>query len=117
MLLENERVFKKIQGKVDWRTVNLFEEQKERIKLALSVEEESREWARLTDESAFYQGNRNLTNIPPEEGIDYPLKFKIGEGNSVRQAGEAEKFNSKVSKSMGELENRRNAVLTAVPLS
>ncbi len=69
----------------------------------------------MIDELALYQGN--LTNIPPEEGIDYPLKFKIGEGNFVRQASGAEEFNSKVSKSMGELENQRNDVLTVVPLS
>ena len=41
LLPENERVFNEIQGQVDWSTVSLSKEQKERIKLALSVEEEN----------------------------------------------------------------------------
>ena len=41
LLLEKEHVFNEIQGQVDWGTVSLSKEKKERIKLALSIEEES----------------------------------------------------------------------------
>ena len=111
----NECVLNEIQGQVEWSTVDLFEEQKGRIKLVLTVEEESRELARLTNELALYQGN--LRNIPPKNGTDYPLKFKMGEGIPIRQASGAREFNSKDPKSMDEFDYWRNVVLIAISLS
>ena len=67
------------------------------------VEEKSREWARLTDELALYQAN--LTNIQPEEGTDYPLKFKVGESSPTKMGSGAVHFNSEDPESMGELES------------
>ena len=43
LLPKNEHVFNKIQGQMDWSIVDLSEEQKERIKLALTIEEEIQE--------------------------------------------------------------------------
>ena len=111
----NERVFNEVQGQVEWRTIDLSEEQNGRIKLALIVEEENREWARLTNELALYQGN--LTNIPLENGTNFSLKFKTVEGSPIRQASKAGEFNLEDSKSVGELENWRDVILIAISLS
>ena len=80
----------------------------------MTVEEESREWARLTNELALYQGN--LTNFPPENDTDYTLKFKMGEGSSTRQANGAGEFHSEDPKREGELENWRDVILIAISL-
>ena len=81
----------------------------------MTVEEESQEWARLTNELALYQGN--LTNIPLENSTDYSLKFKTSEGSSIRQANGAKEFNSEDPKSMGKIENWRDVILIAISLS
>ena len=69
--------------------------------MALTIEEEGREWARLTNELALYQGN--LTNIPPESGTNFPLKFKTVEDSSTEQASGAEEVNLEDPQSIGEL--------------
>ena len=86
---------------MNWSGVHLSEEQKERIELALTIEEECREGARLTDELALYQGD--LINIPPENGTDFPLKFKTIEHSPERRADGEERVNSKDPRSVGEL--------------
>ena len=90
---------------MSWSNVRFSEGQKERINLALTVEEESREWAKLTDELALYQGN--LTNIPPKRGIDRPLKFKKTEDSSTRRASGAEGVNLEDPKSVDELQESK----------
>lgn len=87
LLSEEEVVCNQVQGKVNWGAVELSDEVKARIRLALTVEEESRMWSRLTDGLALYQAN--LINTPPEEGFDYPLKFKEGEDVPEELAQEA----------------------------
>ena len=69
--------------------------------MALTVEEESREWARLTNELALYQGD--LINISPENGTDFPLKFKTIVHSPERRADGEEGVSSKDPRSVGEL--------------
>ena len=104
-LPKNERVFNKVQRKLSWSSVCLSEEQKERIKLALTVEEESREWATLTDELALYQGN--LINIPLKRGTDLPLKFKTVKDSSTKRANGAKEVNLEDPQSVGELQESK----------
>ena len=101
LLPDNERVFNEVQGQLNWSGARISKRQRERIGLALTVEEESREWARLTDELALYQGD--LINIPPENGTDFPLKFKTIEHSPERRADGEEEVNSKDPRSVGEL--------------
>ena len=80
-LPRSECVYNEIQGQMTWSIIELSKGLRHNIKLALSVSDESREWALLTNELAFNQGG--LTNVPPKSGIDYSLNFKEGKGASV----------------------------------
>lgn len=95
--------------------MDLFEEQKGRIQLSLTVEEESREWYRLTEELTLCQAN--LTNIPLDEGVDYPLKFKVSGGSPKKSVSGVEELILEDPKSMGGLVSWRKTILIDVSLS